>query len=960
MILSRWLSGGLCVLLAVCPAGVPAGMAQGPAASQQPGQPVNRPFAARRVVYQFDFEPDAREVFEIPRYWDLAQDGSRATGSRPGFPSWNSAAFDDTMAFAGSRSVRLSTKGGSVSLRLEPGVIPIFPGTEYLVSARILTRGLKHARAGLIARYLDKTNKPIGGAWAGSERVVSGDGPDWMLVTATLPGDVPDAAYIQIDLEVLQPEQFAHAEHDKHQVWQQDFAGSAWFDQVAVVQLPRAAIATPSPINILRSPERPRVSVMLRDLTGEQITGTFTLQDAAGTTIDEMTRHLGGGAGGGSTGAWDWEPKVTDFGWYRATLELRNNQRRVGATYIDLAWLPAQNANVSSDVQKFSVILNELPPDRRVLLPELLSAMTGGGAGAGGGGGGGGGAVTIPVWSADSTPAGIERLCQDLIPIIERLRAANQEVAFSLPRLPDALATQTRLEADNPLWAFAADEKVWGPYLVPLLDKYGQSVQRWQIGSIGRMAASVESAPAAAARAGAVLSRLVPGPIVELPWSADQARQSFEGADVELLAAVPAGVSGAGLADLASMWAAVGNSPAPTLVLSELPSEFSRLDSCISMVKQAVMLWTAREGVEPPTLAVVEPWHWSGPSDGPPMPRAELAAWANLGERLRDRRAAGSLEPRAGVTCIILAPSMTAASTRTGALAMWADSADVGVSHMDVYLGEGPVDVVDIFGNRRSVAPTPVIAPAGPAGAARSARVPMAHRLPISESPVFIENVDVDLARFAASFKLDPAFAATSTNEHEIAMVLSNPWKHRVEGRITVLEPGGLSTDAAARDRSWRITPRSSAFSIGPGETSKVPIAVAFSPVEEAGPKDFLVEVELVGTRDYAPIRLHTTLEVGVTDFHLDLSYRIVNGTDIAIEAQVTNRGAGASNFELSGFADGYPRAKAYISDLPVGALATRRFSFPGGAVKLKGQRIAVGVQDVSTQSRVTRSVLIE
>src|SRR5258708_7652294 len=57
-------------------------------------QPVNRPFAARRVVFQFDFEPDPREVFSLPQYWDLAQDGSRATGPRPGFPAWNTAAFD--------------------------------------------------------------------------------------------------------------------------------------------------------------------------------------------------------------------------------------------------------------------------------------------------------------------------------------------------------------------------------------------------------------------------------------------------------------------------------------------------------------------------------------------------------------------------------------------------------------------------------------------------------------------------------------------------------------------------------------------------------------------------------------------------------------------------------------------------------------------------------------------------
>ena len=149
-------------------------------------------------------------------------------------------------------------------------------------------------------------------------------------------------------------------------------------------------------------------------------------------------------------------------------------------------------------------------------------------------------------------------------------------------------------------------------------------------------------------------------------------------------------------------------------------------------------------------------------------------------------------------------------------------------------------------------------------------------------------------------------------------------------------------------------------FSMAPRESARIPLLVAFSAVEEAGPKDFLVEIELAGTKDYAPIRLRTPLEIGVSDFVLDLSYRIVNGSDIAVEAQVINRGRAPANYELSGFADGFPRGKAFISELPVGALATRRFSFPGGVTRLKGQKVRVGVQDVTSQSRLTRSILID
>src|ERR1043165_9169790 len=167
-------------------AGIPV-CAQEPEAAKPAPRPqaVNRPLAARRVVFQFDFEPDPTEKFELPRYWDLAQDGSNIAGERLGFPAWNTAGFDAQAAFSGGRSVRLVTKGGSVSLRLWPGVVPVFPGTDYLVSGHVRTRGLKSARAALTARYLDKANKPIPGAESRSELIATPAG-EWRLALAPL------------------------------------------------------------------------------------------------------------------------------------------------------------------------------------------------------------------------------------------------------------------------------------------------------------------------------------------------------------------------------------------------------------------------------------------------------------------------------------------------------------------------------------------------------------------------------------------------------------------------------------------------------------------------------------------------------------------------------------------------------------------------------------------------------
>ena len=167
-------------------------MAAGGVARAQPAGPeepaTNRPQAARRVVRFFDF--DTPDPFGLPLIWKLAQDRFPILEGqpRPGFPIYNGAELDVRNAGAGAGgsggSMRLWTRGGSTCLRLSPGVIPVFPDTEYLVSGRIRTGDLSCARACLMARYLDRANQPITGSEVRSELVASPESGDpWRTVS---------------------------------------------------------------------------------------------------------------------------------------------------------------------------------------------------------------------------------------------------------------------------------------------------------------------------------------------------------------------------------------------------------------------------------------------------------------------------------------------------------------------------------------------------------------------------------------------------------------------------------------------------------------------------------------------------------------------------------------------------------------------------------------------------------
>lgn len=909
-----------------------------PAPAQQPKQPaaINRPQAASRIVRAFDFEshlddPDRAEVHPLPRDWSLAQDG--ILGPRPGFPIFNTATLDDARAFAGSGSLRLSTKGGSVGIRLDPGVIPVFPGTEYLISARVLTRGLTHARAAVRARYLDKSSAPIPGSETLSDLITTEvpDRPsstDWRQVSVTLPDTFADAAYLQIDLELLQPQQFQPAALPRHQLWPSDFPADAWFDELAIVQLPRVRIETQSPVNIIRRPERPRVSIAVRDLAGQEMTARATLQDAQGRVIDSAERPVGRGQA-----VWDWEPKVADLGWYRAVLDLRAGPSRVGGTYVDLVWLPARGDGPLvplPDRSRFAVLLSRLPDDGRALLPALVS-----GAGSGG--------VSLPIWTLDQGAAP-QRLIADLSPLVDTLTRQGQQIAFTLARAPRTLSAAAHLDDDSALSLLSADPAVWSPALFPVFDKFGQLVQHWQLGLPGDPPPRDQAALARLSRLGSTMARLVPGPVLAVPWPAEVAPTGLGPSVGELVAGVPYAAPPESLGLLARSWQQSLGAARPdlTLALEPLPADYSHMDAAADLVKRAVEFWAAyvptKDDPAAPRarIALEQPWDWPTPGRVQAMPHVTLAAWHNLAERLCGRRVVGKFPAGPGITCYILAAEGN--SARPGALVAWRDVP--GDAPLEGCLGDGPLAVVDLFGNASPLTRAPGTSVC---------------RVPLTDRPVFVENVDAELARFIASFRLQPDAVSAAGGEHDVAIILSNPFPSRVDGRLTIVEPG--------RDRGWSVSPRAMPFSMGPGQSVRLPVTLAFSPGEEAGIKTIIAEAELTAERAYARVRLAATLEVHLSDLELDLDYRRApgpEGPDLILEAHLTNRGRAATTLELTAYPPGLPRARASVADLAPGDTATRRFVFPGAAAALRGQRITVGVQDADSKARINRAVTVE
>jgi hypothetical protein len=317
----------------------------------------------------------------------------------------------------------------------------------------------------------------------------------------------------------------------------------------------------------------------------------------------------------------------------------------------------------------------------------------------------------------------------------------------------------------------------------------------------------------------------------------------------------------------------------------------------------------------------------------------------------------GSLPVAEGVTCYILAPAPGVPAGRGGCLVAWNDSAQPQDAILAADLGEGRAQIVDIFGNALPVssAALPSLVP----GAAERSTRPVT-RIQLTTTPIFIEGVDVPLLRFMSSVAIDPPYLESSNDQHERDLVITNPWGTGITGRITILEPGGFET--GHKDRTWRISPRSARFNIPAGKTDRIPVKIAFSPVEEVGPRDFVMAVELSADKPYGTIEIRRSIDVGVKTIGLDLSYATQgpDGADLAVEAMISNTGHQPLTLEITAFAEGLPRTKASVTALTPGNQAVKRFVYAGSAAALKGQRVILSVFDPESKMRVNKSILIK
>lgn len=875
-----------------------------------------RPTAAKRLVQQWDFEDRALYLEELPPHWFRTNPAPRDP-PKPGYPHYNRALLSDEFAADGAWSFKLPTRGGSTGIALARGVLPAMPGSDYLVTVQVRTEGLQHARARVVVRLARAAlADPLRPGPAGYENIEGAERASvpvvsqgrWTPVSVHLPGH-PDAEFLQIELELLQPNELRAGSAPAHAVEVQDLSGAAYFDSIAVFQAPRLRVTTQDPTNIIEFPDTPIISMDVRDLTGEPLAVDAAVWDMDGRQVDRA--HFNASTSGEAI---TWKPRITAFGWYRVVVRASGPRGDVGAAVVDLLHVEPLPRGMLFENDHFGIIAERLQADELDMLPDLARKL-------------GVGAVQVAAWGDvqdDDTSA--RRIAFEHA--MEALLERGQHVSFVLGRVPASLAQDARVDAERPGEFIVQGEADWVSSLESTLTRFGERVTRWQLGLTAVDAGFWESRSLhAAAAMGAQLSALVPRPVVTLPWSAllHPPTEADAALPDAVTLSVPPETSAKALPAYIEPW---HSRDVAVIAQLELPEAdlYGRRAMLLDLARKACSAWHAGAA----TVAVRAPWSRTVLEDGTPVlaPQAEGLVLRTLSSALGPLRPAGRLPAPPGVTLLI------AEGAESGAIIGWSDTPEPYT--LAAYLGDEPITVRDATGSTHRLPP-----------------VEREHAIAFGPTPRIVEGVNTDLVRFRAALSIEPRFIEAESRRHELKVRLHNPFERSLSGRIRFAEPNG-----------WSFQPRVLAFSIPAGDETTLTTSIALGVGEEAGVREVIAEIDLTGDRRYPTMVVPVALELGLPGVELSASYRFARGRDgrasrLVVTAAVTNVGTSPLSIEAFIQAPGFRGQSAPISALPPGDSTAKVFLFDD-AERLIGQSVRVGLRETNGSARLNRTIRIQ
>lgn len=886
--------------------------------------------ASGQVVKLFDFDERPRGNFEdTPMHWQ------RLTGE--GLPAYSSGQFDEQVGHNAPPSFRFTLRGGNIGYEYVRDDLEVAAGTEYRLTGNVRTEGLRCARAFIASYLVDGGGERI----ADSERISQLAGPSgasgsteaatWQRVEIPVRVDVPEAVGLRLQLWVLQAYVFDGPPTAADPITSQDVNARIWFDDIALVRLPRIAVSLSNPGGLVMPDVEEALLVDVQNTAPAPLLAELVVIDDVGR--EQLRTALQ--AAPHATEQFRVPLPTLPPAAYQAEVHTDAPDGRIGdaesAPFVQRAFrfavLPDLGTHGVGGTD-FGVDLGAWPAQAAAGLSELVAGL-----------GCGGVKVGLPIADPAVDPATTERL--------RRARDFAQEMALLgieatgviLP--PPGNSATHRATTYRTLTA----DVTWEEQLGPLLASFGGHLGSWQLGG---EAVDLRESPvwdeATLRRFRGRLERFTTVPRLVVPRA------------VLDVAATP------GLLD-----STLGTDRGPMHDETAAPAGVARGAGLHS-------IWVPAE-LPTPSL----PWHlagWLRPaadthfggSSGPAAPGP--VDWISL-EGDDDRRT----DPRDRRTDlarrVVLAKAANAARvyvpapfelTTSGGQPTWqptdqyiplrtlfrALSGARAVSTLTcaddaviLLFQRGHEYLLVAWTWRDTPDQNAVELFAGPAASAitlSGATSPLGldgprARVSLSPEPIIIREVDGALLRLQDSFAVEPAFVQLHDPEPPPVLTLCNPYDQELTGTIELEVPA-----------AWQVTPNPIRIQLGPGEILSEALRFEFPPRQIAS-RETLVATVSVQSPHRLELRFEVPLEIGLRDIATEVT-PWWEGDDLLVRQVVHNTSDQAVSFD--GFCQPPERAplESLFLRIGPGESAIRTYRLPD-ARALAGSRLWLGIREI-------------
>jgi hypothetical protein len=821
-----------------------------------------------RVLKLIDFEERRlgnRE--DLPMHW------MKVGGA--GLPNYVNGRLSNDLARSGQWSFRFDLNGGSLIYRYDPKQLAIHSGAHYLVDCFVQTSVLPHARARLTAYFTNIDGEPIKDSTVHSELYAAkAEGEGWHELSIEVSAKDPGAAYLAVQLELLQPSFYAPSTLGARTLFDQDIYGSAWFDDVNISQVPEVLLSTNHPGNVFRRSDPLQLSVLVNDRFTDDLAAQLLITDAGGGLVYKHSAAMD------MAEAHDLGPGLKELvvpmpdlapGWYNAALVMSSRGHFVGQQNIQLVRLADDGTAYQPD-PRFGVIATDLPFEGWSQLPDLLPIL-------------GAGRVKLAVWSAlgdieQVDPASFDNL-------LERLQKNGTTLTSCLVALPPDVAHNV----GGPEWSrlLQSPPDSWRAELAYLVARHANHLDRWQFGDDRDAAEFVQNPDMRKVYdlLYAEFAKMVVSPDLAMPWPAWYDMNGNLPATVSL--SVPPDVLPSQIPlYIQDIRGHEGHNLSLSLQL--LDQRYGRQVQIRDLAQRVIYaLAGGATRIDLPLPFTVS----TAGNHVTPQPKELFLIMRTLLTQLAGATFHGKVPNSANVDAFLFDRN------GHGLLVIWSSAQDAGVKQLALNLGEHPARI-DLWGNV-----TPLVLPE------KSGAI----SLDVGPMPFFLVDIDSTSAQMRSSVGVDKPLLESTFHPHVRRIHFTNPGKSTIAGMVKLVAP-----------RGWLLTPSVFSFTLDPGEVFDHELTIEFPYNSYAGTKTITANFQIQSDHDTA-FSVPILVNLGLSDVGLR-TLALRDKGDLVVQQMISNYGEKSIDYSAFAVYPGQPRQERLVMQLGPGRTIIKLYRF--------------------------------